>query len=57
MTTSHWNMDVSSDYEDTAFFMSVYLVENGEAYNITETKTANNTIYLNGAYIELPTEQ
>ena len=50
-------MDVSSDYEDTAFFMSVYLVENGEAYNITETKTANNTIYLNGACIELPTEQ
>ena len=114
-----WNMDVSSDCEDTAFFMRVYLVENGEAYNITETitslshindnyvpgerininlqtppcaftvkkgcsirvdiasdggkyvphanvkahwaevtetKIANNTIHLDGAYIELPTE-
>ncbi|MEE0410602.1 MAG: CocE/NonD family hydrolase C-terminal non-catalytic domain-containing protein, partial [Clostridia bacterium] len=114
-----WRMDVSSDCEDTAFFMRLYLVEDGETYNITETitslshinpdyipgekitidlktppcaftvkkgsgirvdissyggkyvphanvkghwaevtetKIANNTIHLDGAYIELPTE-
>ena len=114
-----WRMDVSSDCEDTAFFMRLYLVEDGEVYNITETitslshinpdyipgekitidlktppcaftvkkgsgirvdissyggkyvphanvkghwaevtetKIANNTIHLDGAYIELPTE-
>jgi len=28
---------VRSDCEDTCFFMRVYLVENGESYNLTET--------------------
>lgn len=35
-----WHMPVSSDCEDTAFFIRVYLVEDGEAYNLTETITS-----------------
>lgn len=35
-----WHMNVSSDCDDTAFFMRVYLVENGVAYNLTETITS-----------------
>ena len=35
-----WRMDVSSDCEDTAFFMRVYFVEEGVAYNLTETITS-----------------
>lgn len=36
----HWNMEASSDCEDTAFFIRIYLVENGKAYNLTETITS-----------------
>jgi len=32
-----FHLNVSSDCEDTAFFMRVYFVENGESYNLTET--------------------
>ncbi len=39
-----WRMDVSSDCEDTAFFMRVYMVEDGKAYNITETITSLSNI-------------
>ncbi len=39
-----WHMNVSSDCEDSAFFMRVYLVEGDEAYNITETITSINHI-------------
>ena len=35
-----WNMNVKSDCDDTAFFMRVYFVENGVAYNLTETITS-----------------
>lgn len=35
-----WRMRVSSDCEDTAFFMRVYFVEDGESYNLTETITS-----------------
>lgn len=35
-----WSMPVKSDCEDTCFFMRLYLVENGESYNLTETLTA-----------------
>ncbi len=35
-----WHMSVRSDCEDTAFFMRLYLEENGEAYNLTETVTS-----------------
>ena len=34
-----WNMKVKSDCDDTAFFMRVYFVENGAAYNLTQTIT------------------
>jgi len=42
-----WHMNVSSDCEDSAFFMRVYLVENSEAYNITETITSISHINKN----------
>lgn len=35
-----WNMKVKTDCDDTAFFMRVYMVEDGEAYNLTETITS-----------------
>lgn len=35
-----WHMKVRTDCDDTAFFMRVYLVEDGEAYNLTETITS-----------------
>ncbi len=34
-----WNMTVSSDCEDTCFFMRVYLTEGNESYNLTEAIT------------------
>ena len=40
-----FSMGVSSDCEDTAFFMRLYLVENGEAYNLTEDITSISYIY------------
>jgi predicted acyl esterase len=39
-----WNMKVKSDCEDTAFFMRVYFVEDGVAYNLTETITSLSNI-------------
>ena len=36
----HWQMTVSSDCEDTAFFIRVYLVEGGESFNLTDTVTS-----------------
>lgn len=35
-----WHMNVSSDCEDTAFFIRVYFVENDISYNLTETITS-----------------
>ena len=35
-----WHMNVSSDCNDTAFFIRVYFVENNVAYNLTETITS-----------------
>ena len=35
-----WHMNVSSDCEDTAFFIRVYFVEDNVAYNLTETITS-----------------
>lgn len=35
-----WKMDVSSDCDDTAFFIRVYFVEGETAYNLTETITS-----------------
>ena len=35
-----WHMTVSSDCEDTAFFIRVYFVEDEIAYNLTETITS-----------------
>ena len=43
-----WNMTVSSDCADTQFFMRVYMVEDGEAYNLTETITSLS--YINDDY-------
>ena len=40
-----FSMDISSDCEDTAFFMRLYLVENGEAYNLTEDITSVSYIH------------
>ena len=42
-----WNMKVKSDCDDTAFFMRVYFVENGIAYNLTETITSLSNINAN----------
>ena len=39
-----WNMKVKSDCEDTSFFMRVYFVEDGVAYNLTETITSLSNI-------------
>lgn len=33
----HWRMKVRSDCEDTAFYLRLYLVEDGVAYNLTDT--------------------
>ena len=35
-----WHMNVSSDCDDTAFFIRIYFVENNVAYNLTETITS-----------------
>ena len=35
-----WQMKVKSDCEDTAFYLRVYFVEEGAAYNLTETITS-----------------
>jgi len=35
-----WHMNVSSNCDDTAFFIRVYFVENNIAYNLTETITS-----------------
>jgi len=35
-----WHMNVKSDCEDTAFFIRIFFIENGEAYNVTETITS-----------------
>lgn len=35
-----FSMNVCSDCEDTAFFVRLYLVENGEAYNLTDDITS-----------------
>ena len=43
-----WYMTVSSDCEESAFFIRVFLEENGEAYNLTETITSIN--HLNPDY-------
>lgn len=40
-----WHMTVSSDCEDTTFFIRVYFVENGERYNLTETITSLSHLY------------
>ncbi len=40
LTKIRWHMNVSSNCEDTAFFMRVYFVENGTSYNLTETITS-----------------
>ena len=39
-----WNMKVKTNCDDTAFFMRVYMVENGIAYNLTETITSISNI-------------
>ena len=40
-----WSMEVSSDCEDTAFFMRIYMVENGVAYNLTQVITSLSYLY------------
>ena len=44
-----FSINVSSDCEDTAFFARLYLVENGEAYNLTEEITSLS--HIDGSYI------
>ncbi len=44
-----WNMKVKTDCDDTAFFMRVYMVEDGVAYNLTQTITSLS--YMNKDYI------
>ncbi|MBQ7821140.1 MAG: hypothetical protein IJ391_02530, partial [Clostridia bacterium] len=39
-----WCMKVKSNCDDTAFFMRVYFVEDGVAYNLTETITSLSSI-------------
>lgn len=36
----HWHMTVSSDCDDTAFFLRVSMVENGVSYNLTQLITS-----------------
>ena len=36
----NWSMKVKTDCDDTAFFMRVYMVEDGVAYNLTDTITS-----------------
>lgn len=43
-----WHMKVRSSCDDTAFFMRVYMVEDGESYNLTDTITSLS--YLNENY-------
>ena len=40
-----FSLSVSSDCDDTAFFARIYLVENGESYNLTETIGAISYFY------------
>jgi len=35
-----WHMKVKSDCEDTAFYIRIYFMEDGEAYNLTDTITS-----------------
>lgn len=42
-----WNMKVKTNCDDTAFFMRVYFVEDGVAYNLTETITSLSYIDAN----------
>lgn len=52
----NWHMDVSSDCEDTAFFIRISFVEDGEAYNVTDTITSLSHIapdYQPGAPVTL----
>lgn len=44
-----WHMPVSSDCEDTAFFIRFYLEEDGIAYNLTESLTSLS--YLKENYV------
>ncbi len=48
-----WHMNVSSDCEDTAFFIRIYFIEDDIAYNSTETITTIS--YINKNY--KPTEK
>jgi len=40
-----FSLTVASDCEDTAFFMRLYFVVNGAAYNLTETITSLSHVY------------
>lgn len=40
-----WHMTVSSDCEDTAFFMRLYFEEDGKSYNLTETISSLSHFY------------
>lgn len=40
----HWHMTVSSDCDDSAFFLRVSFVENGESYNLTQVITTMSHI-------------
>ncbi len=42
-----WNMKVKTDCDDTAFFIRIYFVKNGIAYNLTETITSLSNINAN----------
>lgn len=44
-----FHLDVSSDCEDTAFYMRVYFMEGDESYNLTET--VGSLSYLVGDYV------
>lgn len=44
-----WNMKVKTDCDDTAFFIRIYFVEDGVAYNLTETITSLS--YINENYV------
>ncbi len=39
------HINVSTDCEDTAFFVRIYLIEDGNAYNLTETITALSAVH------------
>ncbi len=42
-------LEVASDCDDTAFFARLYMVENGEAYNIADA--ISTILYFNGQYL------